>query len=85
MKTVWKYELKLLDEQIVTLPYKSRCVHVGADPKGRLCLWAEVETDNPLVEYGVRVEGTGHPLSEGFIHVGSAVIGNFVWHVYLEN
>jgi len=30
----------------------------------------------------LEVIGTGQPVTEGMTHVGSAVCGHFVWHVY---
>ena len=86
MRTVWKYELALIDEpQTMPMPAGATVVHV-ADQKNRLCLWAEVDPDAEQEERRFVVEGTGHPIDHDGVHVGTAlqwVNGvSLVWHVY---
>lgn len=46
-------------------------------------LWAEVETElKDAAPSGFDTYGTGHPIPEGSIYAGSAVCGDYVWHVY---
>lgn len=43
-------------------------------------LWIEHAPGAPMATY-VMV-GTGHPIASHMEHVGSAICGRFVWHVY---
>jgi hypothetical protein len=55
-----------------------------ADQRGTLTLWAEQEDEREAPVRGFTVVGTGHKAPAGLDHVGSAVCGEFVWHVYAE-
>lgn len=44
--------------------------------------WWEVETDNELVDRSFKIVGTGHPVPPGYFHLGSALSGPYVWHLY---
>ncbi|AUR81727.1 hypothetical protein NVP1089O_77 [Vibrio phage 1.089.O._10N.261.51.F9] len=86
-QSVWKYPLKVADEQIIEVPQ-------GAEPlkaemqNGELCLWMLV---NPAAERGsrkVHIHGTGHKVSD-FVtrsdHVDSFMMcgGTLVFHVFV--
>src|SRR6187455_1333368 len=47
-------------------------------------LWVCVDTEAPTAVRTFRVFGTGHPIPEGWVPVGSfiAAAGYFVWHVF---
>lgn len=81
MRTVYKYIIKITDEQVISLPLV-QLLHVGLDPSGFPCVWAEVETEMPSSDVTIFVVGTGHPVPDGAWHVGSFVQGGFVWHIY---
>lgn len=93
MRTIYKYPLMINDYQSVSLPEDYRIVHIGVDPNGQLCLWAEVDTSKlPAITLPVFVwlKGTGHSLDYWVMsppvrpkHFTSFVDGPFVWHVYL--
>lgn len=55
-----------------------------ADQRGTLTLWAEQEDGNTVPYREFVVVGTGFEAPAGLEHVGSAVCGEFVWHVYAE-
>ena len=84
MRTVWKFTLELVDYQVVAMPDGARIIHC-ADQMGALCIWAEVDTDAPMVSRTVAVVGTGHRLVGGH-HVGSVMQreGLLVWHIYID-
>ena len=86
MKTIYKYELKLTDYQIIATPCagNSQPLHVGFDPNGQLYVWCLVETHSNLTEnHVIFIVGTGNPIPiEAKIHLGSVVQGPFVWHVF---
>ena len=85
MRTIYKYPIEITDEQTITMPECAEIIHVGLDPQGTPCIWAEVITERSLRPYDVIVAGTGHPLPAGARnnHVGSFVQGSFVWHVFV--
>jgi len=81
MRTIHKYPLAIVDEQIITTQ-RSKWLHVGLDPQGTPCIWAEVDTRNESVRRSILIIGTGNPIPYGAKHIGSFVQGSFVWHVY---
>lgn len=52
---------------------------VGLGPEGHLNVWT-IESAGSTRQ--VRIFGTGHPLPIGAVHLGSAVMDPFVWHVF---
>lgn len=86
-RVVWKFDLNMPNhngEVFVQTPRFARPLHVDADGSGYLCVWMEVDPDEPLVRRVFHVRGTGHGLTgkEGW-HIGSAVMpSGIAWHVY---
>ncbi|MEL6716318.1 MAG: hypothetical protein AAFP86_21235 [Planctomycetota bacterium] len=84
MKRVYKYELHLGAEEC-SFPFGSDAavVHVGMQ-EGTLCLWALV--DPAKLNTGdyrhFTVRGTGHGVSPGLVHCGTAIAAPIVWHVF---
>ena len=87
MNRVFKYPLKVSDEQIVVLPSvrKVLCVEVQG---GIPCLWAEVNTESEeLKPLRVLIFGTGHAMPDDpgrYLGTFQLVGGSFVGHVYLK-
>lgn len=86
MRTIWKYQLHVVDEiQEKNIPGYGGVAHV-ADQDGfanMVTIWCHVDTEG--LEYNVRfrVTGTGHPAPDKeFVFCGSALCGDFVWHVW---
>jgi len=70
----------------IDIPQDSRVVHVGRDPEsGMPCLWMEVNTESPRVVKNFWVKGTGWGIQEDLVYIGSAICGEFVWHIYERN
>lgn len=85
MITVYKYPFEIATQQIIELPRHALINHVGLDPNGQPCIWAEVDTDAPKTPYYLYVVGTGHKLPEfASIQLGTFIQGPFVWHVYSD-
>jgi len=62
MKTIWKYNLKIDDEQVVNLPKNAEILTVQ-NQQGNPCLWALV---SPIKETEPRIivcRGTGHDIN----------------------
>ena len=86
MRAIWKYPLKITSEQAITMPIDSTILSV-ADQNGTLCLWACVNTQEVGVEERtIEIVGTGHPFEarNSLNHLGTVVMGAFVWHVFEE-
>ena len=84
MKTIYKYPIKITDEQEITMPQGAKVIHAGRDPEGTPCVWAQVDTEAKPEPVSILVYGTGNPMKyEPLAHVGSFNQGPFVWHVYL--
>jgi hypothetical protein len=81
--TIWKYPLRITDEQILKVPENASALHVGAQDDD-LCLWVLLDPEAPLISRTVRIYGTGHPLDGDLaqFHVGTAQVGYGVWHVF---
>lgn len=84
MKTVWKFPLKIRDDQSVRMPLCAEIIHAGLDPQGSPCVWALVEDTKPEIERTIHISGTGYPAPDGDNrHVGSFNHGPYVWHVWI--
>lgn len=83
-RRIFKFEIAITDEPtIVNAPIVELC-HVGTQ-NGRLYLWAEVD-DGATEEFPFYVVGTGNPVPDGASdHIGTAIMGSFVWHVYTKS
>jgi hypothetical protein len=85
MRTIWKHELRVGVANVVTMPWPFTILSVQAQA-GVLCLWAEVEADNPVkLSRTIEVYGTGwgipsHPEPKRFI--GTTQSGPVVWHAF---
>ena len=86
MITIHKYEINIADELSVTLPKDAEILHLGLDPNGDVCIWAKVNTDNPMVELPLLVFGTGHNIPDNAKrHLGSVLQRFFVWHIFYRD
>jgi hypothetical protein len=63
MKTIWKYELAILDEQDISAPADWEPLSVQLQ-RGVPCLWAAVDSDKPVIQHRLWIHGTGHKMSE---------------------
>lgn len=88
MKTIWKFPLDLTDKQTIRMPREAQplAVQVQFDT---ICLWAKVDTEKPMEDREIRIEGTGHELDDmgdfaerEYIGTVQTSQGAFVWHVF---
>lgn len=66
------------------LPTGAKVLHVGHQPREGdhvLVVWAECDFAAMQVRQ-VRVVATGEYVPDGYEHVGTVQIGEFVWHLY---
>ena len=85
MKTIYKYELRVDDEQRIRLPRGSELLSVGVQ-RGKLYLWARVNPNNENTPYDFIIHGTGHPADDvdGMDFLGTFQLhgGDFVGHCF---
>lgn len=82
-RIIWKFPLGVTATTI-EVGSDPHVVHVGLDPEGVPCVWVEhvVGPEDDLRPVYFYTVGTGWNMPEGWVHVGSFVDGNFVWHLY---
>lgn len=79
---VWKYELRIEDNQTIAIPARSELLAVQMQ-YGTPTLWARVEPEARLVNRKIRISGTGHDSAEGH-YIGTVQLaeGRLVFHVF---
>lgn len=86
MKTIYKYPLTAQSKQSIQLPRFSMGLSVQLQHGGP-CLWALIDTEEPVQEYIVHAYGTGHEIDElpaGFEYLGTvqSADGYLVFHFF---
>jgi hypothetical protein len=86
MKAIWKYELKIADDQIVNLPKNAEILTVQ-NLNGVPCLWALVNPKNETAPRTILCRGTGHGLDTencSVLYISSAQFynGDIVFHYF---
>ena len=84
-RTIWKFPIKVEDEQSVSMPYDSQLLHVGMQGDD-VCIWALVNPSAHRVERIIHIFGTGHPLPDDpGVYVGTFMLasGVLVFHVFV--
>ncbi len=80
-QTIWKYELEIVDEQILLMPLHSDILTVQFQGPS-LCLWARVDPRRSLADRRILIVGTGNPMPLAGKHIGTVQAGRLVWHVF---
>lgn len=84
MKTVLKLQLDPIPgPQRLAMHRGANIIHV-AEQAGILTIWYECDNLNTLTAVVFHVIGTGHLVQAGLQHVGTAFVGDFVWHLYVD-
>jgi hypothetical protein len=95
MKTIWKYELKIEDEQILSIPKYSYPLAVMTQ-RDILCIWFLVNPKLEKEDIKIYIYGTGHELPDTAYasnesgcnqhYIGSAKMlnDNLVWHIFWD-
>lgn len=82
MRTIWKFELEVSDEQTIAIPQGAQLLHAGVQGE-QLCLWAIVDPNAPTVNRHIGIRGTGHPCEFNIMsHIGTVMMPPFVWHLF---
>lgn len=85
-RSIYKYELRVDDEQIVQLPRGAQVLCVQTQ-RERPCLWCLVDVDAPIEPRTFRIYGTGHPFDRDPLdtrYIGTFQLrgGQLVFHVF---
>lgn len=91
MLTIYKYPINnnVPGKTVLELPRGAQIRHIGRDPEGEVCVWAEVENNATEVEkHVVIIVGTGWNLRmridvEAHTYFNTFLDGPFVWHTYI--
>lgn len=86
MLTIYKYPLKLEDEQILELPVNSQLLSVIVQ-REVICLYVKVDSLEKYTNgHKILIIGTGDPLEQDVTidFIGTVQMGPFVWHVFEE-
>lgn len=85
MKTIWKYTLEVIDNQLLELPEKSEILTVQMQ-HGYPQLWAIVNSELPKEKRHIRIHGTGHMVISvdnlKYISTFQMEKGELVFHVF---
>lgn len=87
MNTIWKFPLRIDDEQIVTMPavFRVLCVQVQ---RGVPCLWVMVDESSSPRDVSVSIRGTGHDVSgippDDYVGTFQVADGALIFHVFLS-
>lgn len=88
MRAIWKVQLKAdIGRQAIKMPRGAKILSVQ-DQCGNLCLWAEVDTEEPAETRNIRIYGTGHEVRTRYTsrleYIATIQLfgGSFVLHIY---
>lgn len=83
MKTIYKFTLRISDEQILEIPNDGEILSVQMQ-NGEPQIWVMVESDDYITQRHFRIFGTGHEVSGNLKFIGTVHIETFVWHLFEE-
>jgi hypothetical protein len=85
MRTIYKYELKIVDLQEIELPVGANIISAQVQ-NGKVYVWAIVNTELTPEFRTIIIYGTGNPMygysptTHNFI--GTVQDGQYVWHIF---
>lgn len=86
MKTIYKYQLNLVESQEIMISSVHEILHVAIRDQ-RIIVWAYVEDDVPMISVEFRIVGTGQEVKfnrEEYLYCGTIIDEVFVWHIFKE-
>lgn len=91
MKTIYKYELEIKDEQSIELPIEHKILTVQTQ-NGKIVLWAVVDTFyEENTKRNFKIFGTGNRADELELFLGGDMeyistvqLNGFVWHIFID-
>jgi hypothetical protein len=85
MKTIFKYQLDVVDTQVLKLP-KNADIFSAQFQGDQLCVWGLVDTEAELEDREFRIFGTGQlfEVLGMFRFVDTAQHESSVWHIFVK-
>ena len=77
MKTIWKY---VMTGNAISMP-EGATVLYGAMQDKEFCIWAMVDTEQPVCSRTFDVVRTGQFVPSKMRYVSTYMDGSFVWHI----
>lgn len=82
MRTIYKYEVPMADEFIISLPVGAEILTIQIQ-HDLYMLWAIVDAVRKAENRTIIIRGTGHPLPDRPIkHISTVQQKSFVWHFF---
>jgi len=85
MDTIYKFELDVIDNQIVSLPGGAQILSIQ-EQNGKPFMWAKVDNEAPYETRKFATVGTGNPIhfekSSPFVATYQLMEGALVFHVF---
>lgn len=84
--SVWKYELRIDDEQVVDMPRGARILSAQSQYE-IVAVWALVDPEAPREKRRFRIVGTGHAITDDvgdFVGTVQQAGGQLVWHIFVQ-
>ena len=84
MKTIWKYQLEITDEQSLMMPEGAKILTAQIQQE-TLCLWALVDPIIPKQLRKIEIIGTGNPiydLERKYISTVQMAAGKLIFHLF---
>lgn len=87
MRRIFKYQLDVVDRQVVRAPRGWKPLSVGVQ-RDMVCIWASVDPDAEVVDHVFWIHGTGHravAVEVGAEFLGTVLLhgGDLVFHVFV--
>lgn len=87
--TIWRFPLQVAAHQVVEMPAAVRLLAVALGTDGTPAIWALVDQDAASrLQVHIDMYGTGWEMCaevEYQRHLGTVVLGDFVWHYFLAS
>ncbi len=82
MKTIFKYQLALTDEQTISLPVDAKILSIQEQGE-YIFAWVSLDTDQPKWGRKIYIAGTGNSFDcESLRHITTLQMGDMVWHFF---
>lgn len=84
-RAVWKYTIPVDDQDhAFTLGWIAPVLHVASESLDTVSFWIEHLSNGSELERKFRVFGTGHPIPDRAVYVGTVPLPSvgIVWHLY---
>ena len=84
MSVIYKFPLRVTDEQTINMPTGAKILSVQFQ-NDQLCVWARIDNEYFKSKRTFLIVGTGHRFpDDGRQYIGTVQQGPFVWHVFEE-